>query len=496
MTNTILPKVAITIAASFLSVLFYSSAIAQPANNQYRNTTQDPYAAKRQQILKQNAARRVRQRQAELQRLKNHHAQKRARQQNQNAQHRNPPQNNYQPAKTSHDPYAAKRQQIQRQNAARTKAHQQRLAQLQKQRQAGIQNKRSQQQNASHHNVWNRVYQGFKFRNYNNQPLVKRYISEFSRSPSRVQRLADRSSDYLYMVVNELNRTGMPTEIALLPFVESAYRNTAYSHAGAAGMWQFIPATGRKFGLHQTRSYDARLDSHQATRAALSYLQKLNRQFKGDWLLSLAAYNAGEYRVQREINKNRRLGRRTDYWSLDLPRETRQYVPRLLAYKEIFRNPRAFGVNLRGIPNSPALAKIHVNKPVNLRKAAAHAGIPPARLLSLNSGFLHGITTPRHSNQILLPRRHAGRLHKVIQSLPPAADVHNKYAKRYKKRSKGRKSRYVIHKVRLGDNLYQIARKHGTTVKKIKRLNKLRNSKIWPGKRLKIASGRSYKRRS
>ncbi|MCL4112756.1 UNVERIFIED_CONTAM: hypothetical protein GTU68_021774 [Idotea baltica] len=295
----------------------------------------------------------------------------------------------------------------------------------------------------------------------------------------------------MFMVVNELNRRKMPTELALLPFVESAYRNNAYSHAGAAGMWQFIPATGRRYGLKQTRSYDARLDSHQATRAAFDYLQKLHRQFKGDWFLALAAYNAGEYRVEKEINKNRRLGKRTDYWSLDLPKETRQYVPRLLAFKEIFRNPRAYRVQLRGIPNAPALARIHVNKAVNLRKVAAHAGIPSDKLLAMNSGFLHGITTPRFSNQITLPRRHAGRLNRVIQQLPPAKDVHNKPSRLAKYKSRGKKRRYVYHKVRSGDNLYRIARKHGTTVKKLKRLNRMRSNRIWPGKRLKIAKGKS-----
>jgi len=385
------------------------------------------------------------------------------------------------------DPYAAKRQQILRQNAQRRKAHQQRLTNIQRQKSQALV---TQQQNG-HHNVWNRVYQGFQFRDYSKNPKVQRYANQFSRSPVRIQRLADRSADYMYMVVNELNRRKMPTELALLPFVESAYRNNAYSHAGAAGMWQFIPATGRRYGLKQTRSYDARLDSHQATRAAFDYLQKLHREFRGDWFLALAAYNAGEYRVQKEILKNRRLGKRTDYWSLNLPKETRQYVPRLLAYKEIFRNPRAYRVHLRGIPNSPALARISVNKAVDLRKAAAHAGVPSDQLLAMNSGFLHGITTPRYSNQITLPQRHAGRLNKAIQQLPPAADVHNKRSRYAKYKSRGKKRRYVYHKVRSGDNLYRIARKHGTTVKKLKRLNKMRSNRIWPGKRLKIAKGRS-----
>lgn len=386
------------------------------------------------------------------------------------------------------DPYAAKRQQILRQNLERRKAHFKRLANIERQKYQKAHAVRTNQQNR-HHNVWNRVYQGFQFRDHSNNRLVQRYTREFSKNPVRVQRLADRSADYMYMVVNELNRRRMPTELALLPFVESAYRNNAYSHAGAAGMWQFIRSTGRIYGLKQTRSYDARLDSHQATQAAFNYLQKLHRQFRGDWFLALAAYNAGEYRVQREIDRNRRAGKRTDYWSLNLPRETRQYVPRLLAYKQIFRNPRSYRVQLRGIPNAPALARIHVNKAVDLRKAAAHAGVPTDQLLALNSGFLHGITTPRYSNQITLPRRHAGRLNKVIQQLPPAADVHNKRSRYAKYRGKKRKYRY--HKVRSGDSLYRIARKHGTTVKKLKRLNRMRSSRIWPGKRLKVSKGKS-----
>ncbi len=403
-------------------------------------------------------------------------------------------QKNIQQQATKYDPYAAKRRQIYLQNIARKKAYQARLAQQQRAKYQRAQQQRQQRQN-SYGNVWNRLYQGFQIRDYNNQPLIRKFTTQFSRDPRRIQRLADRSSQYLYMVVNELNRRRMPTELALLPFVESAYRNKAYSHAGAAGMWQFIPATGRRFGLQQTRSYDARLDPYKSTKAAFDYLQKLNREFRGDWLLSLAAYNAGEYRVQKEIAKNRARGKRTDFWSLDLPRETKQYVPRLLAFKEIFRNPRRYRVQLRGIPNTNALTEIQVNKPVDLKKAALVAGLPADTLSSLNSGFLHGITTPRHSNRIILPRQYAGRLNRVIQKLPPAADVHNKPARKYyKKRSRSTRGRYVYHKVRRGDNLYRIARRFGTSVKKIKRLNNLRGNKIKPGKRLKVAS-RSHSRK-
>jgi len=415
------------------------------------------------------------------------------------------PKNN--PVRTSKaNHYELKRQQQLRQNAARKKARLAQLKQLQIQRQNRINrnNKTVNVNNKNHQgNVWGRVYQGFSFPNHSHHPLVRRYVKEFSRSPERIERLSERASKYLYMVVNELNRRRMPTELALLPFVESAYRNKAFSHAGAAGMWQFIPSTGRMYGLKQTGSYDGRMDSFEATRAALDYLQKLNRQFRGDWLLSLAAYNAGENRVSRAIAENKRRGLRTDYWNLRLPRETQQYVPRLLAFKEIFRNPRAFRVRLRGVPNTSALTQVRINKAVNLRKVASHAGLPADTLTSLNPSYLHGITTPRFSNRIILPRQYAGRLNHAIHRLPAAVDVHYKKAryiktaKRSKKhyRKRGKSRRYITHKVKRGDNLFRIAKKHGTTVKKIKRLNKIKGNKIWPGKRLKIASKKRYSKR-
>lgn len=405
----------------------------------------------------------------------------------------------YRPAprvRVHRDPYEARRVQIHQQNQARRKAH---LARLQQQRLQRI-NARRHAQRVAHRgsrnsyaggsgHIWGRIFQGYRIRNYNYQPLVKKFINQLARNPQKIQRITERSSDYLYLVVTELNRRGMPTELAYLPFVESSYRNSAYSHAGAAGMWQFIPATGRRYGLMQTRSYDARLDPHKSTQAALTYLQKLHRQFRGDWFLALAAYNCGENRVARAIQTNLERGLPIDYWNLDLPRETQQYIPRLLAYKEILSRPSAYGIRLAGIPNAPALARIHVNKAVDLRKAAAYAGIPSKQLLALNSGFLHGITTPLFSNSIILPRSHANVLNQVIRDLPPAADVHRKRAYRGKSSRRGRRG-YVRYKVKLGDNLYRIARKHGTTVKKIKRLNKMRSNSIKPGISLIIAKGR------
>ncbi len=353
-------------------------------------------------------------------------------------------------------------------------------------------------------NMWQRIYRGHKMGNYANHPKVRRFIRVYASDRARLNRITQRASQYLFMVVAELERRNMPTELALLPFVESAYVNTARSHAAAAGMWQFIPSTGRLYGLKQRRGYDGRMDSFEATRAALDYLQKLNRDFNGDWFLSLAAYNAGEGRVQRAIDYNRRKGRPTNYWSLRLPRETREYVPRLLAYKEIIRHPERYGIRLPVATSRPTLVPVRINKAVDLRKVARHAGLPSDTLTDLNPSYLQGITTPRLSKRVILPARHAGRLHHILNQMASVKDANYRYAKRYRnkritkryKKSKKSSRRIITHRVRRGETLYKIALRHGTTVKKIMRMNKLRSSKVQAGKRIRIASKRSSKRYS
>lgn len=344
---------------------------------------------------------------------------------------------------------------------------------------------------APHEDMWNHIRAGYHMGDNSWRKQVQHFARVYGKNPARLQRIANRSTDYLQIVVNELKRRGMPTELALLPFVESAYVNTAYSHAGAAGMWQFIPSTGRLYGLKQNSGFDGRMDALESTRAALDYLQKLHRQFKGDWFLALAAYNAGEGRVSRAIKYNRARGRKTDYWNIRLPRETREYVPRLLAYKEIIARPQAYGFRLPRTPNIPKLVELHVNKPVNLRKAAIHAGLAADTLTSLNPNFLKGITTPSVSPRILLPTHQAGRLAHVIQQLPPekAVSIRSTKKSRYKKRyvkKKSTKSRYKTHRVKRGETLYRIAMKHGLTVSKLKRINGMRSNNIRAGARLKL----------
>lgn len=268
--------------------------------------------------------------------------------------------------------------------------------------------------------AWQRVVSTFRMPDYSQNPRVAKFIRSYSRNPRQLSLLSARADTFLHMIIEEVNRRGIPAEIALLPFVESGFDPDVFSHAGAAGLWQFIPSTGRHYGLKQTRNYDARMDPFAATGAALNYLQKLHREFKGDWLKALAAYNCGENCVHRAVRRNVAAGKPTSYWHLSLPRETMNYVPRLLAFKELIGNARQYGIRLPVTPNNAKLIQVLLNKPVNLKQAALQAGLPANKLTELNPCFRTGVTTPQHSNRIILPREHANRLIQVLRTLPPA----------------------------------------------------------------------------
>lgn len=266
--------------------------------------------------------------------------------------------------------------------------------------------------------TWSRVFRHFQLADYSGNPRVQQFIRSYAQNPQQLSILSDRASVFLHMIIEEVTRRGMPAEVALLPFVESGFDADVFSHAGAAGLWQFIPSTGRNYGLKQTNDYDARMDPFAATGAALNYLQKLNRQFNGDWLLAFAAYNCGETCVSRAVIQAQQAGLPPSFWNLSLPKETMNYVPRLLAFKELIGRSRAYGIHLPNTPNSARLAQMRINKPVDLRLAAMHAGLPANRLTELNPCFRTGVTTPEHSNRIILPREYAERLAQVIRVMP------------------------------------------------------------------------------
>jgi membrane-bound lytic murein transglycosylase D len=250
-------------------------------------------------------------------------------------------------------------------------------------------------------NLWQRLRLGFGMRPSDN-PRIATQVNWFTQHPNYLIRTVGRSKQYLYHIVNEVQKRGMPTEIALLPMIESAYNPMAYSASHASGIWQFIPATGKDFGLRENSWYDGRRDVVAATKAALDYLERLHQQF-GTWELSLAAYNCGEGCVQNAIARNQRLGLPTDYQSLSLPAETRDYVPKLLALKQIVTTPSDTGVSLDNIPNQAYFTSVNLNKSMDVRVAAKLADMPIKDFISLNPAYNKPVILSNSSTQLLLP---------------------------------------------------------------------------------------------
>ena len=253
-----------------------------------------------------------------------------------------------------------------------------------------------------HGDVWKRMTVGFKMDLNRWDSRIEAQRSWFISRQPYLDRLSARASRYLYHTVKEAERRGMPTELALLPVIESSYDPAATSSAAAAGLWQFIPSTGRIYGLQQTSLYDGRRDVVESTRAAYEFLGSLYNQF-GSWELALAAYNAGPGRIQQAINRNKAAGLPTDYWSLKLPQETMNYVPRFLAVAQIIKNPGAYGVALPPIANRPHFREVALSAPLELNQIASITGLSRAELYTLNPAYRGEMVDPMSPMRILIP---------------------------------------------------------------------------------------------
>lgn len=249
--------------------------------------------------------------------------------------------------------------------------------------------------------LWERIRMGFALGEMDT-PLVQEHENWYASRPDYVRRMVERSQLYLFHIVEEVEKRGMPTEIALLPMIESAFNPKAYSRAHASGIWQFIPSTGKHFGLQQNWWYDGRRDIMAATDAALDYLQKLHDMF-GSWELALSAYNWGEGNVMRAVGRNDAKGLPTDILSLRMPPETRNYLPKLLAIKNIIANPEAFGIALAPIPNQPYFVKVAADKHIDLTLAARLAEMPEAEFASLNPAHNRPVINSKDTDYLLLP---------------------------------------------------------------------------------------------
>jgi membrane-bound lytic murein transglycosylase D len=257
--------------------------------------------------------------------------------------------------------------------------------------------------------VWSRIRSGYAIPDLSNQ-LVAKHVTWYTTRPDDIARTTARASRYIFHVVQELEKRGMPTELALLPIIESGFNPQAFSSASAAGMWQFVPATGRDFNLKQNMFKDERRGVLASTDAALTYLQRLYDMF-GDWQLALAAYNWGEGSVQRAIKKNQAMGKPTDFESLAelMPAETRNYVPKLQAVKNIIANPGHYGVSLASVDNQPYFTAIDKTSDIDMTIAAQLAELSMDEFKALNPQFNRPVITGGEKTKILLPQQNAAK---------------------------------------------------------------------------------------
>lgn len=246
---------------------------------------------------------------------------------------------------------------------------------------------------------------------------IDREIAWFVNHPDYLERAQKRAEPFLYTIVRQLEKQNLPGELALLPVVESAFQPHAVSPANAAGIWQFIPETGRRYGLKRSRSYDGRRDVYASTRAAIKYLKKLHNDFHGDWLLAIAAYNCGEGAVAKAIQRNEARNLPTDFWSLDLPEETKAYVPRLLAVSRVFEDSEKYAINLHPIPNKAIFKPVKVDSQLDLALAADAADISLDRLFELNPGFKRQFTDVEGSYRLFVPAEKSRSFKKELSRL-------------------------------------------------------------------------------
>ncbi|NND68103.1 MAG: transglycosylase SLT domain-containing protein, partial [Halioglobus sp.] len=297
----------------------------------------------------------------------------------------------------------------------------------------------------------------------------------FLRQTNYLPVIAERADFYLHHIVESVEARGLPIELALLPLVESSLNPFAYSSSRAAGLWQIMPATGRHLGLEQDWWYDGRRDLRDSTRVALDYLEELHAQFEGDWMLALAAYNAGKGRVARAQRKNAARGKATDYWSLPLPRETRNYVPKLLALTQIIAEPDRYGVTIPAVPNKPAFEVADTGGQLELLRAAELAGIELTTLRAYNPGQLRWATAPDMPPEILLPVGLKTLFEDGVAQLTEADRV-----------------RWNHYRIERGDSLIRIAKRFDTQVGLLKEVNGLRGSRIRAGDTLMIPNGNGW----
>lgn len=384
--------------------------------------------------------------------------------------------------------------------------------------------------------LWQRLRDGFALTPETMPASVTKQRDWYLRNPSYLKTVFGRADPFIYYVTEQLAEAGLPLELALLPIVESTYDPLAYSHSHAVGLWQFIPSTGASLGLRRDRWYDGRRDVVASTDAAITYLTRLHRRFDNDWLLALAAYNSGQGYVSKSIRRNRKAQKGTDFWSITLPRETRNYVPQLLALATLIRDPAKYDLELPTIPNQPYFEIVEISSQIDLGKVIQLSGIELADFTRLNPAYRRALTPPKSTHSLLLPVGTAQPLRDMMATTDPKTWVpHTEYAVvsgdtlseialrfdiptswlrernnlkndrlrirqvlliphagdkgNYASSAKtvgAQEPRYYI--VRRGDSLWSIAKKFNTSIKRLRETNKLSSNTLQLNDRLVVGS--------
>jgi membrane-bound lytic murein transglycosylase D len=320
-------------------------------------------------------------------------------------------------------------------------------------------------------NLWDRLRAGFRMDHSVDDPRVQMQLEWYANHPRYIERVVERGSRYLYHIIGAAEAMNLPTELALLPIVESAFDPFAYSHGRASGLWQFIPSTGKYFGLTQSWWHDDRRDVLKATEAAMTYLDRLATRFDGDYTLALASYNAGGGTVSSAIRRNRNAGKPTDYWSLSLPRETRHYVPKLIALARIFDDPAAYGITLPPLKDQPYFEVVKTGSQLDLARAAKLASVDIEEIYLLNPSYNRWATHPEGPHRLLVPKENADQFRAALADFPENQRVS-----------------WHSYTVGSGDSLSSISHEFSTTPGVLQQVNRLDGDMIRIGQQLLIPS--------
>lgn len=383
---------------------------------------------------------------------------------------------------------------------------------------------------AAQDDLWQRIRQGTTLTPETQHASVLKQRDWYLRNPNYLAVVFERAKPFIFHVTNELDKASLPLTLALLPIVESTYDPLAYSRSHAVGLWQFIPSTGKAFGLKRDRWYDGRRDVTASTQAAIKYLQYLHKRFDNDWLLALAAYNSGEGNVRKSINANKKRGGTADFWSIKLPRETRNYVPQLLALAMLIENPQDYDIVLPAIPNQPYFEAVEIKSQIDLNKVIAVTGAKAATFTQLNPAYRRSITPPQGKFSLLFPVGTAEPLRQLLATTDPKTWIpHTEYmavngdtlseiAQRFRiplqwlmdsnslrsdrlklgqvlliphsgddgAFSSVNETRQSLYKVKSGDSLSKIASRYKTSVTGLKRANGLNTDMLQLGQTLTI----------